>query len=127
MVYTLTSEDEGKRVRVRVTFTDDAGNSHTLTSFTTGTVQAQTSIPSDKVKVSLDATAYVVEEGKTLRITVTLAEAPEEDPVYIPFTVTPETGPAGPTSRPGPLTPGSCGSTWATPPIASTSTPTTTR
>ena len=92
MVYTLTSEDEGKRVRVRVTFTDDAGNSHTLTSFTTGTVQAQTSIPSDKVKVSLDATAYVVEEGKTLRITVTLAEAPEEDPVYIPFTVTPGNG-----------------------------------
>ena len=127
MVYTLTSEDEGKRVRVRVTFTDDDGNSHTLTSFTTGTVQAQTSIPSDKVKVSLDATAYVVEEGKTLRVTVTLAEAPEEDPVYIPFTVTPETGPAGPISRPGPLTPGSCGSTWATPPIASTSTPTTTR
>ena len=92
MVYTLTSEDEGKRVRVRVTFTDDVGNSHTLTSFTTGTVQAQTSIPSDKVKVSLDATAYVVEEGKTLRITVTLAEAPEEDPVYIPFTVTPGNG-----------------------------------
>ena len=92
MVYTLTSEDEGKRVRVRVTFTDDAGNSHTLTSFTTGTVQAQTSIPSDKVKVSLDATAYVVEEGKTLRVTVTLAEAPEEDLVYIPFTVTPGNG-----------------------------------
>ena len=92
MVYTLTSEDEGKRVRVRVTFTDDDGNSHTLTSFTTGTVQAQTSIPSDKVKVSLDATAYVVEEGKTLRVTVTLAEAPEEDPVYIPFTVTPGNG-----------------------------------
>ena len=92
MVYTLTSEDEGKRVRVRVTFTDDAGNSHTLTSFTTGTVQAQTSIPSDKVKVSLDATAYVVEEGDTIQVTVTLAEAPEEDPVYIPFTVTPGNG-----------------------------------
>jgi hypothetical protein len=92
MVYTLTSEDEGKRVRVRVTFTDDAGNSHTLTSFTTGTVQAQTSIPSDKVKVSLDATAYVVEEGRTLRVTVTLAEAPEDERVIIPFTVTPANG-----------------------------------
>ena len=92
MVYTLTSEDEGKRVRVKVTFTDDAGNSHTLTSFTTGTVQAQTSIPSDKVKVSLDATAYVVEEGRTLRVTVTLAEAPEDERVIIPFTVTPANG-----------------------------------
>ncbi len=92
MVYTLTSEDEGKRVRVKVTFTDDAGNSHTLTSFTTGTVQAQTSIPSDKVKVSLDATAYVVEEGETIRVTVTLAEAPEDERVIIPFTVTPANG-----------------------------------
>ena len=55
-------------------------------------VQAQTSLPSDKVGVSLDGTAYVVEEGKTLQITVTLAEAPEEDPVYIPFTVSPGNG-----------------------------------
>ena len=92
MVYTLTSEDEGKRVRVVVTFTDDAGNSHTLESSPSGVVQAQTSMPSDKVKVSLDATAYVVEEGETVRITVTLAEAPEEGPVYIRFTVTPANG-----------------------------------
>ena len=92
MVYTLTSEDEGKRVRVKVTFNDDAGNSHTLTSFTTGTVQAQTSLPSNKVKVSLDATAYVVEEGDTIQVTVTLAEAPQEGPVYIRFTLTPENG-----------------------------------
>ena len=30
--YTLTSDDEGKAIKVRVSFTDDAGNSETLTS-----------------------------------------------------------------------------------------------
>ena len=92
MVYTLTADDQGKRVRVQVTFNDDDDNSHTLKSFPSGVVQAQTSLPSDKIKVSLDATAYVVEEGQTVQITVTLAEAPEEDPVYIPFTLTPGNG-----------------------------------
>ena len=92
MVYTLSPADQGKRVRVQVTFTDDDENVHTLESSPSGVVQAQTSLPSSKVKVSLDATAYVVEEGKTIRVTVTLAEAPEEDPVYIPFTVTPGNG-----------------------------------
>ena len=92
MVYTLTADDQGKRVRVQVTFTDDDENVHTLESFPSGVVQAQTSIPSDKVKVSLDATAYVVEEGETIRVTVTLAEAPEDERVIIPFTVTPANG-----------------------------------
>ena len=40
MLYTLTSDDEGKRVRVEVTFTDDDGNRHTLTGAPTGEVQA---------------------------------------------------------------------------------------
>ena len=92
MVYTLTPDDQGKRVRVQVTFTDDDDNTHTLESFPSGVVQAQTSLPSDKVKVSLDATAYVVEEGDTVQVTVTLAEAPQEGPVYIRFTLTPENG-----------------------------------
>ena len=56
MVYTLTPDDQGKRVRVQVTFTDDDENVHTLESSPSGVVQAQTSLPSDKVKVSLDAT-----------------------------------------------------------------------
>ena len=75
MVYTLTTDDHGKRVRVEVTFTDDDENVHSLESFPSGLVQAQTSLPADKVKVSLDATAYVVEEGDTVQVTVTLAEA----------------------------------------------------
>ena len=81
MVYTLSPDDLGKRVRVEVTFTDDDRNSHTLESSPSGTVQAQTSLPS-----------YVVEEGKTVEITVTLAEAPKEGPVHIRFTTTPENG-----------------------------------
>ena len=92
MVYTLFPDDQGKRVRVVVTLTDDDNNIHTLESVPTGLVQAQTSVPAGKVKVSLDATAYVVEEGDTVQVTVTLAEAPQEGPVYIRFTLTPENG-----------------------------------
>ncbi len=40
--YTLTSDDEGKTIRVRVTFTDDAGNAETLTSDATAVVAAPT-------------------------------------------------------------------------------------
>ena len=42
--------------------------------------------------MSLGATAYVVEEGDTVQVTVTLAEAPQEGPAYIRFTLTPENG-----------------------------------
>ena len=87
MVYTLTPEDEGKRVRVEATFTDDDSNVHMKQSATTGTVQPQTSIPADKVEVSLDATAYVVREGESVDITITLAAAPKER-VYMPYRIT---------------------------------------
>ena len=92
MVYTLSTDDQDKRVRVQVTLTDDDRNIHTLESAPTGLVQAQTRVPAGKVKVSLDATAYVVEEGETIQVTVTLAEAPEDERVIIPFTVTPANG-----------------------------------
>ena len=36
--YTLVAADEGKTIKVRVDFTDDAGNAETLTSATTGSV-----------------------------------------------------------------------------------------
>ena len=75
-----------------MTFTDDGANIHTLTSFATGTVQAQTSVSAGKVELSLGATAYVVSEGDSIQIPVTLAEAVEEGRVYIPFTVTPASG-----------------------------------
>ena len=40
--YTLTDADEGKTVKVRVSFTDDAGNEETLTSAATDAVEAAT-------------------------------------------------------------------------------------
>ena len=83
-LYTLTADDEGKRVRVKVTFDDDDGNRHSLTSDPTGAVQAQASIPPDKVEVSLGKTAYDVREGESVDITITLATAPDER-VLIPY------------------------------------------
>ena len=40
--YILTSDDEGKTIKVRVIFTDDAGNTETLTSSTTSIRGCQT-------------------------------------------------------------------------------------
>ena len=38
--YTLAAADEGKAIKVRITFTDDAGNDESLTSAPTATVAA---------------------------------------------------------------------------------------
>ena len=43
--YTLVSADEGKSIKVRVTFTDDAGNEETLTSAATAAVSAKPNSP----------------------------------------------------------------------------------
>ena len=43
--YTLVSEDEGKTVRVRVSFSDDLGNEETLTSAATGAVEPAPNSP----------------------------------------------------------------------------------
>ena len=43
--YTLVDTDEGKTIRVRVSFTDDAVNEETLTSAPTATVQARPNSP----------------------------------------------------------------------------------
>ena len=43
--YTLVSADEGKAIKVRVSFTDDADNNETLTSAATGAVAARPNTP----------------------------------------------------------------------------------
>ena len=43
--YTLAGDDEGKAVKVRVNFTDDAGNEESLTSAATGAVATPPNIP----------------------------------------------------------------------------------
>ena len=45
LTYTLVDADEGKAVRVRVTFTDDAGNEETLTSAATDALEARPNRP----------------------------------------------------------------------------------
>ena len=54
--YTLTSSEEGQTVRVRVTFTDDAGNEETLTSVATAEVTAVPVPLTVSVTVSAPAT-----------------------------------------------------------------------
>ena len=51
--YTLTDDDEGKAVKVEVTFTDDAGNDESLTSAETGTVAGP---PAEPLTASLENT-----------------------------------------------------------------------
>ena len=47
--YTLVADDEGKTIKVRVTFTDDGGNNETLTSAPTAVVSAAPPPPPDNV------------------------------------------------------------------------------
>ena len=54
--YTLTDSEEGKPIRVQVSFTDDAGHDETLTSAATDAVAAEPSEPPDKPR-GLEATA----------------------------------------------------------------------
>ena len=50
--YTLTDVDEGKRIRVRASFVDDAGNAETRTSERTGTVAVSATAP--KITIAPD-------------------------------------------------------------------------
>ena len=60
--YTLTDSEQGKTVKVRVSFTDDAGNDESLTSAATGTVEARPNSPATGAPVIV-GTAQV---GETL-------------------------------------------------------------
>ena len=54
--YTLADAEEGKAIKVEVTFTDDAGNGETLTSAATNAVAAEPSEPPAKPR-GIEATA----------------------------------------------------------------------
>ena len=60
--YTLVAADQGKTIKVRVSFTDDANNTETLTSAATGVVEAKPNSPATGAPI-LDGTAQV---GETL-------------------------------------------------------------
>ena len=74
--YTLVADEEGKTVKVRVSFTDDAGNEESLTSTATAAVAAatQAAIPEDDEEESttpLTASAHDVPESHNGSTTIT--------------------------------------------------------
>jgi len=73
--YTLTDSEEGKTVKVRVSFTDDAGHDESLTSTATGAVAA--SEPTSPPPAPANLTAEVTEDGH-IRLSWT---APDDDSV----------------------------------------------
>ena len=83
--YTLTAAEEGKKVLVEVSFTDNGGSSEgPLVSAaypSSGTVVNLT--------VSFGETTYEVVEGETVTVAVTLSADPERT-VAIPITATPQ-------------------------------------
>ena len=52
--YTLQPADEGRAIRVRVTFTDDGGSEETLTSDATSAVEAAATVPGAPRSVTVD-------------------------------------------------------------------------
>ena len=58
--YTLVAEDEGKAIKVQVSFTDDADNEETLTSAATGAVDARPNSPATGAP-TINGTAQVGE------------------------------------------------------------------
>ena len=65
--YTLVSADEGKTIRVRVTFTDDADNQETLTSEATAAVEAKPNSPA----TGLPTISGTLRVGETLTAVTT--------------------------------------------------------
>ena len=75
--YTLVGTDEGKAIKVQVSFTDDAGNGESLTSDATAAVAAEESQATEPPPAPTNLTAVVNTDGS-----VTLSwEAPDDDSV----------------------------------------------
>ena len=93
--YTMTDDDEGKAIQVRVTFSDDAGNEESLTSYArlSAPPPAQQDDDDPAVVVSFGSAAYSVIEGSTVKVEVevTLDVDPERT-VTVPLTVTDQDG-----------------------------------
>ena len=73
VTYTLSDDDEGKTVKVRVSFTDDAGNEETLTSEVTSAIEARANNPATG-QPTITGTARV---GETL--TADTSDIDDED------------------------------------------------
>ena len=73
--YTLADADAGKAVKVRTSFTDDAGNDEILTSAATAAVVASQPEVTGVAVSSLPASGDTYALGETIRIRVTFSEA----------------------------------------------------
>ena len=74
--YTLAASDEGKSVKVQVSFTDDAGHDEAVTSAATAAVAAAT--PPDVSGVAVTSTPGSGDTyglGETIRVTLTFSES----------------------------------------------------
>ena len=95
--YTMTDDDEGKAIQVRVTFSDDAGNEESLTSYARLSAPppppAQQDDDGPAVAVSFGSAAYSVIEGSTVKVKVEVAlDVDPERTVTVPLTVTDQDG-----------------------------------
>ena len=95
--YTMTDDDEGKAIQVRVTFSDDAGNGESLTSYARLSAPppppAQQDDDGPAVAVSFGSAAYSVIEGSTVKVKVEVAlDVDPERTVTVPLTVTDQDG-----------------------------------
>ena len=70
--YTLSDSDAGKAVKVKVSFTDDAGHEETLTSAATGAVAAVPPASGPAVAIGLSPSASVA-EGTEITVTMSFA------------------------------------------------------
>ena len=81
--YTLAAADEGNTIKVKVSFTDDAGNGESRTSEATGTIAA-----ADTTAPSLAASGGAVVDGTTLTLTYDEALNEGSTPAASAFAVT---------------------------------------
>ena len=77
--YTLTDADEGNRIRVRVSFTDDEGNPETLTSEATDTVAG---LPPEPLTASLENTPTSHDGEAAFTFELRFSEEPDPDFSY---------------------------------------------
>ena len=87
--YTLTSSEQGKAIRVRVTFTDDAGHEESVTSAATAAVAAAPSL----LKASVHSTPASHDGSATFTFELRFSETPKASFSYVTlrdhaFTVT---------------------------------------
>ena len=73
--YTVTDDDEGKAIKVRVTFTDDAGNEESLTSY--ARLSAPLLVIPDKEETPESSEAREAEGEEETPLTAAIHDAPE--------------------------------------------------